>query len=556
MARMIPSSVRDFHGSQGEERVFYALRSLPDDVTVIHSFRWLHPGNARLVGGTMGAQGEGDFVLFDPRRGIMVIEVKGGEVWCEAGEWRQKNRRTGQVGVIFPEVQAGNTVHRIRLEIMSRVPSASSLLFCHAVWFPDGCVDRARLPLNCHPDIVLDADDISRPEAAVQKAYAYWRGVLPGRSGVNAKDAGRVLDALAPTFSLVRSVRQTLAEREERLVQLTHEQARIVHFLDEQRHAANHGAAGTGKTMVALEKARRLASPSEPVLFLCYNAGLRRHLESHHAQPNVRYLTFHGLARELIGPDGTLQDAEAELLAHLIEEKPLPYTHLIIDEGQDFRSEWLEYLAHRFLDGVFYVFYDRHQLVQGDKDCTWLDNIPCRLVLHRNCRNTDQIARVAYRAAGLSAPPTLGVNGPRPVLHAATDEADAIRIATALVEAAFTHHKAPPDEIAILTLETLPQTSSWRCLRLCGRATAEDSAPGCVTLTTTRRFKGLEAGLVIVTDADFRQTTDLDWRRRLYVACSRARHAVHIITTTKEADLGPALRALADTEKVRPVVAP
>src|SRR5687768_12578097 len=95
MARMIPEIPKDFHGSKGEERVFRALRSLNDDVTVIHSFRWLHPGNARALTQRLGAQGEGDFVLIDPARGVLVMEVKGGDVWCQDGEWFQRNRITG-----------------------------------------------------------------------------------------------------------------------------------------------------------------------------------------------------------------------------------------------------------------------------------------------------------------------------------------------------------------------------------------------------------------------------------------------------------------------------
>jgi superfamily I DNA and RNA helicase len=67
-----------------------------------------------------------------------------------------------------------------------------------------------------------------------------------------------------------------------------------------------------------------------------------------------------------------------------------------------------------------------------------------------------------------------------------------------------------------------------------------------------RRFKGLEATLVIIVDVDFTRAVNEEWRRRLYVACSRARHAVHIVTITKEPDLGEALRAFAGTSKVRP----
>jgi ATP-dependent exoDNAse (exonuclease V) beta subunit len=52
-------------------------------------------------------------------------------------------------------------------------------------------------------------------------------------------------------------------------------------------------------------------------------------------------------------------------------------------------------------------------------------------------------------------------------------------------------------------------------------------------------------------DVDFRRAVDDEWRRRLYVACSRARHAVHIVTSTKETELTDALRAFAGTEKTR-----
>ena len=527
MARMIPTNPPDFHGSKGEERVFRALRILPEDVVVIHSFRWLHPGNARELTRHIGAQGEGDFVLFDPARGVLVVEVKGGEVWCERGEWRQRNRRTGHVEQISPEAQASNTMHRIRAEIVQRVPEARDLLFCHAVWFPDGGVDRTHLPLNYHPDMTLDGVDIARPGDAVERAFRYWRSVLPARRGIDSKAASRVLDALAPTLSIVRSVRQTLDEREEMLVQLTREQARVIEFLDEQEHAAILGAAGTGKTLLAVEKARRLASPKSQVLFLCFNAALREHLASHHAQPNVRYQTFHGLAREIMGNEGTLVEAASRLLEYLADDGALPYDHLVVDEGQDFDGDWLEFLAYRFRDNTFYVFYDRHQAIQGACDTRWLEEIPCRLVLTRNCRNTDPIARVAYRAAGLDVSPTLGLDGPRPVLHRANDTHEAVRLAGELIESACIRHKTPPHDVAVLTLETFAEDGPWTAGRLGGQRTVEKPTLGKVTVSTVRRFKGLEAALVVVVDADFSRAVDDAWRRRLYVACSRAPGRAH-----------------------------
>ncbi len=551
MARMIPKTPPTFHGSQGEERIFRALRALPDEVVVVHSLRWLHPGNIRALAGQLGAQGEGDFVLFDPAQGIMVVEVKGGDVWCEDGEWRQRNRKTNHVGTIWPEVQASDTAHRIRLEVTEKIPDAGKLLFCHAVWFPDGTVDRSQLPMNCHPDVTFDGEDVARPHLALQRAFRYWHTMFPGRRGAEPELVKRVLAVLAPTLSVVPSVRQRVDEREELFVQLTREQSRVLDFLDEQLHAAVLGAAGTGKTLLAVEKARRLASPTQPVLFLCYNSALRDHLERHHAQPNVRYHTFHGLVRELMGPGGTLDDATAALIARLTDDGPVPYDHLVIDEGQDFQRDWLECLRYRFRDKAFYVFYDRYQAVQGEKDTSWLAEVPCRLILTKNCRNTDPIAKVAYRAGGLKLTPNLGVTGPPPAIHTVADHAGSVALTTALVEKACALHHTPPHDIAVLSLKTIDEGSPWRVERLGGQRTSEKPQASHVTVTTARRFKGLEAALVVVVDVDFAQATNEEWRRLLYVACSRARHAVHIVTTTPESALGDAMRVLAGSDKVR-----
>ena len=132
--------------------------------------------------------------------------------------------------------------------------------------------------MNYHPEMTLDAEDVSQVQAAIGRAFAFWASLYKDSGGVSDEVAGQVFATLAPTLSLVPSVRQRIDETEERLVRLTDEQTRIISFLDDQGHAAIVGPAGTGKTLLAVEKARRLASTAEPVLFLCYNAALRDHL--------------------------------------------------------------------------------------------------------------------------------------------------------------------------------------------------------------------------------------------------------------------------------------
>ncbi len=552
MARMIPSAPPSFNESLGEERVFRALRTLPDEITVIYSLRWIHPGRRRMLTAPLKAQGEGDFVLFDPRRGVLVVEVKGGEVWCERGRWFQKNRKTGAVMDIDPEKQSGDTMYRIKSEVENRVPAAKSMLFCHAVWFPDGKVDRSQLPMNYHPEITLDAEDVSQVQVAIGRAFAFWATLYKDSGGVSNEVARQVFDTLAPTLSLVPSVKQRIDETQEHLVRLTDEQTRIVGFLDDQAHAAIVGPAGTGKTLLAVEKARRLASSAEPVLFLCYNAALRDHLSRNHQLPNVRYQNFHGLAREVAGPDGTLEEAVDTLLEHLADDEPLPYDHLILDEAQDFDRDWLEFLQARFQDRAFYAFYDPHQNIQGELDTAWLDKIPCRLNLTRNCRNTLEVARSAYRAAGLPTAPNLGATGPKPVIHRVDSAQDAVKLVNKLVAAARTDYRIPPDEIAVLTLESLDDSPHWCLPRLGGKPTAARPERGHVTLSTVRRFKGLEATVVIIVDADFSRAVHDEWRRRLYVACSRARLFVQVISNTKESELTESVREFSGSDKARP----
>lgn len=552
MARMIPPTPPSFNESLGEERVFEALRTLSDEITVIYSLRWIHPGRRRMLAEPLKAQGEGDFVLFDPHRGVLVVEVKGGEVWCEGGRWLQRNRRTGAVKDVDPEKQCGETMYRIKSEVDDRVPAAKGLLFCHAVWFPDGTVDRSQLPMNYHPDMTLDAEDVSQVQAAIGRAFAFWASLYKGRGGVSKGVARQVFDTLAPTLSLVPSVRQRIDETEERLVRLTDEQTRIISFLDDQAHAAIVGPAGTGKTLLAVEKARRLASSAEPVLFLCYNAALRDHLAKHHHLPNVRYQNFHGFAREVTGPDGTLDEAVDTLLEHLADDEPLPYDHLVLDEAQDFGRDWLEFLQARFRDGAFYAFYDPHQNIQGELDTAWLDQIPCRLNLSRNCRNTVEVARSAYRAAGLSTAPNLGATGPRPVIHPVESTQEALKLVNRLVATARGDHGVPAHEIAVLTLESLDDSSQWSVAKLGGRPTAARPDRGHVTLSSVRRFKGLEATVVIIVDVDFLQAVDDEWRRRLYVACSRARQFVQVVVRTRESELAGPVRVFAGSDKIRP----
>ena len=116
MARFYPTIDDDFHGSDGEIQVYQALQQLSDGYVVFHSFRWLgEPGQYR-------SEGEGDFIIFHPTKGILSIEVKSGGIGYEEGSWIQINRRNNSKKRINPLGQAAETQYRIQRILRQHFP--------------------------------------------------------------------------------------------------------------------------------------------------------------------------------------------------------------------------------------------------------------------------------------------------------------------------------------------------------------------------------------------------------------------------------------------------
>lgn len=527
MAKMVPEGVTRFVGGEGEAEVYEALRRLPDSCTVVYSLNWLHSGRARQRGApAQRAEGEGDFVVFDPARGILVIEVKGGSIKFENGRCIQTNRRTGEITRPDPAWQASSTAHRL-YEELSDDPATSGCVVRHAVWFPSGSTDRKTdLPLAYHHHTTFDISDLQAPEAAVQRAFDYWQRT-GSHHALTEKGGVRVLARLLPSLEIVPSMQAKVADRERALVQLTREQARIMEFLDDQQRAVVAGVAGTGKTLVGLEKARRLADSGGLVAFLCFNAALRNYLAATHGNSHIEFHTFHSLARNHVGV-GEPDEIAAKFVDYLSNDGKLKFDHVIVDEGQDFEADWIDWLAAR-TEGAFYVFYDRHQMVQRETLPDWFTRAECKLTLRRNVRNTTAIAKFATRCANVEGSAPDSVEGPRPRLHLARDRAHAREVSAKLIAALTAEARVAAEAVALLSLNAVDSALFAGLGHHGGRKLSAEPTAGAVTANSVRRFKGLEATAVILVDVDLRRFADPEWRRLLYVGGSRARQFLHVV---------------------------
>ncbi|MBD1916248.1 MULTISPECIES: ATP-binding domain-containing protein [Cyanophyceae] len=524
MAVMVPEAPADFNNSQGELDVFNALRGLDDRCYVFHSLRWL--GNPKY--GRKKPQGEADFAIFDPQRGLLIIEVKSGLIRFEAGSWYQTNRATGVEKLMKdPEQQASSTKFEFLPLFKNSLPPAENCLIGTAVWFPSGTFPKQPLPLNLHSDIVLDEESLNSPKAAISAAFDYW-GQKFGHH-LSQRGQERVISILAPTFKVIPSLKAGFAKRAQQFIQMTRQQASIIDFLDEQEVAVISGTAGTGKTVVALEKARRLSEFGESILFLCYNSALRNFLKQEHHLPGVDFHTFHSVARKLVGDAPTFDLMAEKFLEHLSNPTEFwPYQHVIIDEGQDFSDEWLEWLTER-TDGCKYIFYDKKQLIFRDTLPNWVVNADCRLVLTKNCRNTLQISRTAYRFANLfPGKPGELVAGFPTKLHDCGSSAGIGKRIKRIVGELLNQDAVQPEDIAILTMSTVENSLLANLHFIHSIPLVESFEKGKICFTTVRKFKGLEARVIFIVDFALAEFAEPNFSQRLYVGCSRARDELHL----------------------------
>jgi len=338
------------------------------------------------------------------------------------------------------------------------------------------------------------------------------------------------------------------------------------YYLDEQQTAAIHGVAGTGKTIMAIEKAKRLEADG-PVLFLCFNRFLMEHIreELGDKHPNISVFTIDGLYTKLTGGlqyFDSVDERNDAILEILMEWKNLRwgYKHIIIDEGQDFFADHLQALGEIAdeQDGCFYVFYDKNQFVQGQEYPEWLERAECRLVLSHNCRNTHEIAITSTRPIDLPErrvkmnPYIEQAEQPKPKLFFVANNEVLQDYVLKLIRK-YSDAKYKKSSIVLLSMKAEGCSALERenMIPELAAICSDRKQDNKVLFTTVRKFKGLEADVVICIDID-ESTFSNDTNRSLfYVGTSRAKTWLDILTTTSQEALASAVTG-EDVPRKRP----
>ena len=342
---LLPGEVK----SNGEAKLFTALRDgLPDEWEAYHSASWILPDE-----GIGALDGEIDFVLCHPERGIVCLEVKGGSVECRVGEWSTV-RDGRRERIRDPFAQALDH----RYDLQRKIDALDGwrgreLLIVHAVAFPDVTVHQFVLAPDAPRAILLDRNDV-RPGSQWRSSACSPSTAAPAIVGARPVPEGAAMlrELLAPSVSLRVPMVEQILEEEAALIELTNEQSLALARLGRNRRLVVYGCAGSGKTMLAVEHAKRLEREGERVLFVCFNRGLAEHLRRTERRSGVSFFTFHALCTHLgrrakvklpqyargAAPPEYFEDELPDALIDAIGILGDQYDALIVDEAQDLQT--------------------------------------------------------------------------------------------------------------------------------------------------------------------------------------------------------------------------
>lgn len=586
MAHMFPEGGPTKSTTSPAERHIYALlqQKLDDNYYVFHSVPW----STTADDGTI-IDGEVDFIVLHPEYGILLFEVKGGTVEYDGStkEWSSVSRGGVRHTIKDPFLQARECAHRLKKYLTKTPltkPYASNYRTKYAAWFPDIPWEPGALPLmHVDDEAVLDREALKDPGQAIQAVMLRDKRRRP--MSPEAVQAFR--EAIAPNRTIKAKLRDYFEDEQAEFIRLLDEQYHGLLMMAHYSRVIVQGAAGTGKTVIALEKARQLARQGLDVLFLCSNVSLARWLlsmvreEPEDIQAHVTVHNMEQLCTNLSGQAGLLlndpnDDDEVEQreelgdrtqqfkLASLFSRSInaldarglLPrYDAILVDEGQDFeRPLWgpLYKMLRDRRNGKFIAFYDP---AQRDGDGDGKPAIPGgdvhELFLTRNCRNTQEIFTTAqqFYTSGNVAPTCIGPAGQKVAwIEPATivpenvvpEEREAVALEMVLDNLVNNEGILPRDVLVVIGRSQ--RTSTLFRRKTLGahllNTTIGLRDPNFINMMTIRSVKGLESPVVVLAELEMVRKERMRhpelYKRLMYIASSRAIHHLVILGTPEE----------------------
>jgi hypothetical protein len=395
-----------------------------------------------------------DFILITSDA-VLLLEVKGGEVYPrEDGKWQIGGRIENE----GPFHQIRSAYYAIKSHVIEH---SNKSVFQDRIWgygviLPESLLNiDGRDPAICQ-QMLLDKrgfpEDFSQ---FIDDLTAYWKQEKIrlkrnlGKSadelrGISQLDRKSIKSVLTPLHRPGLSTSLEARDAELEIIRLTDQQQMALDFHSADKPLILVGAAGTGKTLLALQQIHRRVLSGERVLFVCFNkflAAAIRELIDPAYREQAEILNYHqllgwlnqlaGITNDNISDWGRFNTEVEERVMYSLDSmqrqgKPFrKFDYLVMDEAQDLMTapflDSLELLLEGgWKNGNWTICIDPRQAIfhdQFDSDA-WnkMKSLGTECWLTRNCRNTKPIAAYAHGLSQTESVPTREAKGPMPQL--------------------------------------------------------------------------------------------------------------------------------------------
>ena len=327
-----------------------------------------------------------DFIILHPSRGLLLLEVKDWKLsnlekidksnvslWTDNGPTTKKH----------PLEQARQYIH----EVVDRLSRDSTLCQTTGAYkgkliIPYGWgtvftnISRKQIKKvipddqceNVLPDHLViykddDKDEMTGSADAERFQEQLW-GMFDYQFGesLTPDQINRIRWHLFPEVRINDASQGDLFDTDEedppdRIKTLNFRQEQLARSLGEG-HRVIHGVAGSGKTLILGCRCLHLAQAmNKPILVLCFNitlaANLRAFISAKGIGGQVQVYHFHGWCRQqiktyhvdMVKSDESDYERPVDTVIRAVEKGQIPkaqYGALLIDEGHDFKAEWLK----------------------------------------------------------------------------------------------------------------------------------------------------------------------------------------------------------------------
>ncbi len=510
--------------SRAEYRVFEKLReSFANDPMYVafHSLNLTTHAKKRF--------GEADFVILC-EYGLFVLEVKGGRIKVEDGRWTSTDWKDDTHTLKeSPFRQAEGAMHAIHNKIKNsgKFPRLTlsigfGVVFTDVEWNEQGSEWDLRT--------ICDVNKIRNFEGWLRSFFQYWHAKEGNRKPLTKEDIVVLKRYLRPDFELVEPLHVKLSHVEELAVKLTEDQYMYLDIVAANSKVLCSGGAGTGKTFLAAELARRMSSENKNIVLVCKSNWLRRYLET---RIQNEFITI-----------STINSVKVDMRRSGIDI----YDILIVDEGQDLFDlddiEVLDSIVQGGLEnGEWYIFHDINNQAGLFVD-TKLEILellesyaPAKIPLVTNCRNTKQILKKVQDTLHLD----MGNKGTGtgPQVHELFDiESNGKMLYDELTN--MLKSGVSPGSITILSplsyetssVSFLPDKIKKNIVKL-DDYSVRSFPLSEISFSEIKNFKGLENEIIVV--VDLVKPNDIKDNNKVehYVAMSRARALLSLIWKDK-----------------------